>query len=76
MSALKEQVNTAIHWADRCKSILSKDDITPDERVELETLCAIAIELIKSASPYKLREAGRIVELRYRLKEINDNTND
>jgi len=32
MSALKDQIDTAIHWADRCKSILSKDDITPDER--------------------------------------------
>lgn len=70
MSALKEQVNTAIHWADRCKAILSKDDITPDERVELETLCAIAIELIKSASPSKLREAGRTVELRDLARKI------
>ncbi len=70
MSALKEQIETAIHWADRCKSILSKDDIAPDERVELETLCAIAIELIKLASPSKLREAGRIVELRNLAKKI------
>jgi hypothetical protein len=70
MSALKDQIETAIHWADRCKEILSKEVIEPDERVELETLCAIAIELIKSASPSKLREAGRVVELRYRLKEM------
>lgn len=70
MSALKEQIETAIHWADRCKDILSKDVIEPDERVELGTLCAIAIELIKSASPSKLREAGRIVEMRYLLKDI------
>lgn len=70
MSALKEQLDTAIHWADRCKSILSKDDITPDERVELETLCALSIELIKSASPYKLREAVRIVELRNLARRI------
>ena len=70
MSALKEQIDTAIHWADRCKLILSKDDITQDERVELETLCAIAIELIKSASPSKLREAGRIVELRNLARNI------
>jgi hypothetical protein len=74
MSAIKNQINTAIHWADRCKEILSKDDIAPDERVELETLCAIAIELIKSASPSKLRDAGRIVEIRYRIK--NENAND
>lgn len=70
MSALKQQIQTAIHWADRCKLILSKDDITTDERVELETLCAIAIELIKSASPSKLREAGRIVELRNLVRNI------
>lgn len=70
MSAIKDQIETAIHWADRCKEILSKDEIAPDELIELETLCAIAIELIKSASPSKLRDAGRIVELRYRLKEI------
>ena len=70
MSALKEQIETAIHWADRCKDILSKEVIDPDERIELETLCAIAIELIKSASPSKLREAGRIVELRNLSKKI------
>jgi len=70
MSALKEQIATAIHWADRCKYILSKDVIEPDERVEMETLCAIAIELIKSASPSKLREAGRIVELRNLARNI------
>ena len=70
MSSLKEQINTAIHWADRCKLILSKDVIEPYERIELETLCAIAVELIKSASPSKLREAGRIVELRNLTKKI------
>jgi len=70
MGALKEQIETVIYWADRCKYILSKDVIEPDERVELETLCAIAIELIKSASPSKLREAGRIVELRNLAKKI------
>lgn len=70
MTAIKDQIATAIHWADRCKEILSKEVIEPDERVELETLAAIAIELIKSASPSKLRDAGRIVELRFRLKEI------
>lgn len=64
MSAIKDQIDTAIDWADRCKEILSKEVIEPDERVELETLCAIAIELIKSASPGKLRDAGRIVEIR------------
>lgn len=68
MSAKQEQIDTAIHWADRCRHILGKEIIEPEERAELETLCAIAIELIKSASPSKLREAGRIVEIRYRIK--------
>jgi len=70
MSALKDQIDTAIHLADRCKSILSKNAITPDERVELETLAAIAIQLIKTASPYKLPQAGRIVELRNLARKI------
>jgi len=70
MSAIKDQIDTAIHWAGRCKVILSKDDITQDERVELETLCAIAIELIKSSSPSKLREASRIVEIRSYKEKI------
>ena len=70
MGALKEQIETAIHWADRCKDILNKEVIAPDERIELETLCAIAIELIKLSSPSKLREAGRIVELRSLARNI------
>jgi len=34
------------------------------DKEEIQTLCAIAIELIKSSSPSKLREAARIVEIR------------
>ena len=51
--------------------VLTKEDITPDERIEVETLCALGIELIKSESSYKLREAGRLVELRFRLSSKN-----
>ena len=71
MSANKQQSNLTIHWADRCKEIFVKDDISPDERIEIETLCALAVELIRSASPYRLREAGRNVEIRY-LAKRND----
>jgi hypothetical protein len=39
-----------------------------DDRAELETFCAIAIELMKSATPSRMREAARIVELRFYLK--------
>jgi len=70
MSANKQQSDMAIHYADRCKEIFSKEFITPDERIEIETLCALGIELIKSASPYKLREAGRLVEIRYLNKDM------
>ena len=45
--------------------IFDKETMEQHERIEIETLlCAIAIELIKSASPYRLREAARIVEIR------------
>lgn len=64
MSAINEQRQLAEHYSDACKEIFGKEDITPDERIEIETLCALGIELIKSSSPSKLREAARIVEIR------------
>lgn len=69
MSAKQQQHDLATHYADRCNEIFSKDAITEDELVEIETLCAIAIELIKNASASVVREAGRIVEIRYRIKQ-------
>lgn len=68
MSANKQQHDLAIYWSDRCNAIFGKDDMSPDERIEVETLCAIGIELIKSSSPYRLREAGRNVEIRFLAK--------
>ena len=53
---LKECVATLIGWGD-------------DERAELETFCAIALEAMKLSSPYKLREAARNVEIRYLSKK-------
>lgn len=41
-----------------------------DERAELETFCAIALEVMKQASPAKLREAALRVELRYHMKDL------
>lgn len=75
MSALKEQKATLEHWVRRCKAILGKEVIEPDERVELETLCAITLQLIASSSPYKLREAGRTVELRNLERKIECQNN-
>lgn len=40
-----------------------------DERAELETFCAIALESFKLCTSYKLKEAAMRVELRYRLKK-------
>jgi len=71
VSAINEQRKLSEHYADVCKEIFGKEDITPDERIEVETLCALGIELIKSESSYKLREAGRLVELRFRLSSKN-----
>lgn len=64
MSAKKQQQQLAEYFVGMCNKVFSKEIIEPHERVEIETLCAIAIELIKSASPYRLREAARIVEIR------------
>lgn len=68
MSATKQQRELAEYYVDMCNQVFNKETIEPHERVEIETLCAIAIELIKSASPYRLREAARIVEIRYGIK--------
>lgn len=52
---LKECITTLIGWGD-------------EERAELETFCAIALEAMKLSSPSKLREAARTVEIRYLVK--------
>ncbi len=46
------------------KYLLDKDEIIEEIRIDVETLCAIAIELIKHAAPGVVREAGRIIEIR------------
>lgn len=40
-----------------------------DERAELETFCAIALDVMEHASPSKLREAAQRVELRVLLSQ-------
>ena len=64
MSAINEQRKLAEHYAYVCKEIFAKESISESDKEEIQTLCAIAIELIKSSSPSKLREAARIVEIR------------
>ena len=39
-----------------------------EERAELETFSAVAIELMRYSTPSTLRAAARIVELRYLIK--------
>jgi len=64
LSAINEQRQLAEHYADVCKEIFAKEAMSESDKEEVQTLCAIAIELIKSSSPSKLREAARIVEIR------------
>lgn len=40
-----------------------------DERAELETFCAISLEVMKQTTPSKLREAALRVELRALMRE-------
>ena len=53
---LQECIAELIGWSD-------------DDRAELETFIAIAIEIMKRTNVSKLRECARIVELRYYVKE-------
>jgi hypothetical protein len=41
-----------------------------DDRAELETFCAIALEVLRTASSSKVREASRLVEIRCLMKEL------
>lgn len=41
-----------------------------EERAEIETFVAVALEVMKRTNVSKLREAAQTVELRYHLKEI------
>jgi hypothetical protein len=54
---LKACVATLIGWGD-------------DERAEVETFVAIAIEVMRRTNVGKLRECARIVELKYYVKEM------
>lgn len=54
---LKSCVAALIGWGD-------------DERAELETFIAVAIEVMKKTNPSKLRDATRVVHLRSLLKDV------
>lgn len=40
-----------------------------EERAEIESFIAVAIEVMRKTNPSKLRDATRIVELRYLMKD-------
>ena len=52
-----------------CAEMLLRD-LPQDASPELQTFCAIAVELMRSASPSKLRDAARLVEMRHMTKEL------
>ncbi|MBU3577511.1 hypothetical protein [Polynucleobacter sp. UK-Kesae-W10] len=54
---LKSCIAELIGWSD-------------DDRAEIETFVAIAIEVMKKTNVSKLRDAARIVELRYLVQNI------
>ena len=54
---LKSCVTALIGWGD-------------DERAEVETFVAIAIEVMKRTNVGKLRECARIVEMKFYMKEM------
>lgn len=64
MSAKRQRSELAEHYAAECQRIFASDVISAEDRVEIETLCALAIELIKHAAPSVVREAGMVVEIR------------
>lgn len=39
-----------------------------EERAEVETFCAVALEVMRHTPPSRLRECARLVELRYLMK--------
>jgi hypothetical protein len=56
---LKSCVAALIGWGD-------------DERAEVETFVAIAIEVMKRTNISKLRECARLVEMKFYVKEMRD----
>lgn len=53
---LKSCVAALIGWGD-------------EERAEIETFVAVAIEVMRKTNPSKLRDAARVVELRHLMKD-------
>ena len=65
MTAIKYQQDKI----NECAEMLLRD-LPPDATQELQTFCAIAIELMRTATPSRLRDAARLVEMRHITKEF------
>ncbi len=65
MSAKKQQSDLAERSAAMCEEVFNKEVISYEEWTAIQTLCALAVELIKTSSPSVVREAGRTVEIRF-----------
>lgn len=52
-----------------CAEMLLRD-LPQDASPELQTFCAISIELMRTATPSRLRDAARLVEMRHITKEF------
>ena len=71
----REELEYLAEQAAKCKNERLREGIAgligwgDEERAELETFCAIAMEVMKQASPSKLREAALREELRVLMNE-------
>ncbi len=65
MSPAKYQQYLINHYA----GIVTKE-LQDNASAELQTFCAIAIELMRTSEAEKLRDAARLVEMRHMTKEL------
>lgn len=72
----REDLEYLVERVDRLKDERLKSCIAgligwgDDERAEIETFVAVALEVFRKTNPSKLRDAARIVELRHIVKDM------
>lgn len=65
MNPTKYQQDLINHYAEVVTKEL-QDNASP----ELQTFCALAVELMKTSTPSRLRDAARLVEMRHMTKGL------
>ena len=70
MAATQYQKDLINHYVNELNEFKTKVEITAEDIIKFETFCAIAIELMKSATPSRLRDAARLVEMRHITKGL------